>query len=92
MSILVFAIAGALLISGCEKQDAEDTPATVLDMSASSEAPIDVDVLSETVENVPTETSTTPVSEQTATTESTPQIPHQQCHKTITLHRLRQNR
>ena len=73
MSILVFAIAGALLISGCEKQDAEDTPATVLDMSASSEAPIDVDVLSETVENVPTETSTTPVSEQTATTESTPQ-------------------
>lgn len=73
MSILLFAIAGTLLIGGCEKQDAGDTPATVLDMSASSEAPIDVDVLSETVENVPTETPTIPVSEQPATTESTPQ-------------------
>ena len=73
MLILVFAITGALLISGCEKQDTEDTPATVLDMSVSSETPIDVDVLSETVENVPTETSTMPASEQPATTESTPQ-------------------
>lgn len=73
MIILVFAAAGALLISGCEKQDTENTPETVLDMSASSEAPIDVDILSETVEGVSAETLTAPVPEQTATTESTPQ-------------------
>lgn len=73
MTILVFAVAGTLLISGCEKQDTENTPETVLDMSASSEAPIDVDILSETVEGASAETLTTPVPEQTATTESTPQ-------------------
>lgn len=73
MTILVFAVAGTLLISGCEKQDTENTPETVLDMSASSEAPIDVDILSETVEGASAEMLTTPVPEQTATTESTPQ-------------------
>lgn len=65
ISILLYAIACTLLISGCKKQDTEDTPATVLDLSVSSEAPVDVDILSETL--------TTPVSEQTATTEVTPQ-------------------
>lgn len=73
ISILLYAIAGTLLISGCQKQDTEDTPATVPDMSVSSEAPVDVDILSETVEGASAESFTTPVSEQTATTEATPQ-------------------
>lgn len=70
---ILFAVASTLLISGCEKQNTENTPETVLDMSASSEAPIDVDILSETVEGASAETLTTPESEQTATTEVTPQ-------------------
>lgn len=66
--ILLVTITGTLLICGCEKQDAGTTPETVLDFSASSEAPIDVDILSETIDSASTEIATAPISGQTSAT------------------------
>lgn len=67
-TILLFA-AGVLLIGGCEKQDAETVPETALDLSISSENPIEVDILSETVDNTPAETATDHIPEQIPTAE-----------------------
>ena len=63
--ILLLAITGTLLIGGCEKQTADSTPGTVPDLTSSSEAPIQVDILSET--------SVDPLPEQDSTTDPTSQ-------------------
>lgn len=55
VSILLFALTGALLTGGCEKQDAGRTPATVVDLPASSKSPDGADILSETVASPSTE-------------------------------------
>lgn len=55
VSILLFALTGALLTGGCEKQDAGSTPATVVDLPASSESPAGADILSETIASPSTE-------------------------------------
>lgn len=55
VSILLFALTGALLTGGCEKQDAGSTPATVVDLPASSKSPDGADILSETVASPSTE-------------------------------------
>ena len=80
--ILLLAITGTLLIGGCEKQTADSTPGTVPDLTSSSEAPIQVDILSETsVDPLPEQDSTTdPTSQdrtQTApqTDNATPEAP-----------------
>ena len=68
LTILLFA-AGILLIGGCEKQDAEIVPETALDLSIPSVDPIEVDILSETVDNTPAETATDLIPEQIPTAE-----------------------
>lgn len=70
--ILLVAITGTLFIGGCKKQDAGNAPEAVTNLSASSETPIDVDILSETIDSTSTET-TAPISEQASTAEPTPQ-------------------
>ncbi len=55
VSILLFALTGALLTGGCEKQDTGSTPAAVVDLPASSESPAGADILSETVASPSTE-------------------------------------
>lgn len=73
--ILFVTITGTLLIGGCEKQDAGNTPEAVLDLSASSEAPINVDILSETIDSASTETTTAPISGQTSAAPTPGQAP-----------------
>lgn len=72
ITILLLATAGTLLIGGCQQQDTENAPAAVPDLSAPSESPIDVDILSETIDGSFTETSEAPTAEQASTAEPTP--------------------
>ncbi|MDE7202900.1 MAG: hypothetical protein K2O91_13580 [Lachnospiraceae bacterium] len=69
LTILLFTAASALMIGGCTKQNAENAPEAALDLSISSEDPIEVDILSETVDNTPAETATDHIPEQIPTAE-----------------------
>ncbi|MDE6622497.1 MAG: hypothetical protein K2K74_18805 [Lachnospiraceae bacterium] len=73
-AILLLTITGTLLIGGCENQDAGSAPETALalDLSASQEEPVKVDILSETIDSTFTETAM-PIPEQAPAAEPTSQ-------------------